>query len=24
VPEGNLQRPRCQLYALYLADRLSR
>ena len=22
VPEGNLERPRCRLYAQYLADRL--
>jgi hypothetical protein len=22
VPEGNLVRPRCRLYATYLADRL--
>ena len=24
VPEGNLERPRCRLYSLYLADRLAR
>jgi hypothetical protein len=24
VPEGNLERPRCRLYTLYLADRLDR
>jgi hypothetical protein len=24
VPEGNLERPRCRLYATYLADRLAR
>jgi hypothetical protein len=23
VPEGNLERPRCRLYAQYMADRLS-
>jgi hypothetical protein len=23
VPEGNLERPRCLLYANYMADRLS-